>query len=667
MRRFGPIVLGGAALAVLSAAALYFWSRSAVPAQVEKLLAELGGPGNSVSHGPVSFDAWSRTVKIPALEIKSRNAPATGRRAGLITLEGVTPGRTGITAARAVVTDLVLATNDDTGALSVTIPTLELKNPSFDLSRPTRVPAETSDLDRIAANFERLEATAISTPNAVVNATPSSASRAATGFPGGGRVTLADVKFETVAAGRIARSSIASATIETGAGSPLVSATYGPTSVRDADVMVLAGYGTAGAGGSALVRAVGDGEFGPIAVRIADGTELTIDGGTVGATEIDPAKFSATAVNAIATRIEKAMRANDHEAARKLLADLGASYTGLSTGPSAVRNLRVVNRKASPEVDMGVARMTISAFERGKLREIALEGVKVDVNAGMGKQGTEIGKLAITGLDISGLMRAVSLQGPDRRQPTFAENMAVLSAIEGFEIADLAVTGIGLAPPPSIDRMKLQWQGLRGDRPLGFAVAFKGRVPLRQSDPSAAALRAMGFSDLMVDLDIGARHDATSGTLAIGPGTFGIGSIGTLKATARLHNVKAAGLATAPGALQQALADAALGSVEIALKDDGFVTIASQLAGVPDRNTLLGQIDALKQQSAAAPGSNPAFVAVIDAVRAFVSRTGSTFNLRFEPKTPVPMALIGAARTNPTAQALVQELLGQARIEARTE
>ena len=169
------ILMGLAAVVVIAVGGFFgfeFYTQRQITSEVEAAFAQIRAGGGKASHGKVSFDLKSRTLRIDDIATESATQPPVRLKVASLTASGVGQPDTGRFSADSIETsDIEISANiagPAGGSLSYKMPRVVMKDYSgpVGLQRPP-APASVIEMYRSALEqFAAVSATSISVPSA---------------------------------------------------------------------------------------------------------------------------------------------------------------------------------------------------------------------------------------------------------------------------------------------------------------------------------------------------------------------------------------------------------------------------------------------------------------------------------------------------------------------
>lgn len=636
-----------------------FYTQQRIAGEIDAALEQVRTAGGKASHGTVSFDLPSRTVRIADLTAQSAAQPPVSIKIGSLTASGVSqPDAARFSAESIEISDVEIgAAMAPQPALSFTykVPRIIVKDYSgpASLQRP---PASSpfAEIYRVALDhFAGVTATSITAPNltATIN------SGAAT--PGGGEVAYKGLAIQGIKAGKIASTRLDGVvfTVNTQPAGKPDKLTGNLTDIAGFDIdthAMAALLDPQKANDDQYYRVYRQITTGPYVVTSGQGLNMRIDGMTIDDLGLRPSRMHLP--DLLALMAPPGGAPPTPAQARALIEKMAKIYEGMRIGNAEMRGLAV----QTPEGTLKLSAMRFN-LDSGKVNEFAIEGID-----GRTPQGPlKVGRFALKSLDVANLLRISALYSNLLQPPPPDQALAMIPMIEGVELKGLAVPFKDTGRPVNIDVFNLDWGQFVGPIPSKLRLALKMAAPLDARDPGQKVLIAAGLDKAVIDLDLGAAWTEASRTFALEPVRLDLGGVAKASARVSLANVPR-GVFSA-NALQ-ALAMAAqieAGTIELTLRDTGgiYLMVAQQARtrNVSRDAARRAIVDGIRSNSEQAAGSNPGAGAAMEAVARFVETPGQTLNIKLTPTGKLPaLQLMQMLQTDPLVA------LAQFRIEAST-
>ncbi len=636
-----------------------FYAQQRIAGEIDAALEQVRTAGGKASHGKISFDLPSRTVRIADLTAQSAAQPPVSIKIGSLTASGVSqPDAARFSAESVEISDVEIgAAMAPQPALSFTykVPRIFVKDYSgpASLQRP---PASSpfAEIYRVALDhFAGVTATSITAPNltATIN------SGAAT--PGGGEVAYKGLAIQGIKDGKIARTRVDGVvfTVNTQPAGKPDKLTGNLTDIAGFDIdthAMAALLDPQKANDDQYYRVYRQITTGPYVVTSGQGLNMRIDGMTIDDLGLRPSRMHLP--DLLALMAPPGGAPPTPAQARALIEKMAKIYEGMRIGNAEMRGLAV----QTPEGTLKLSAMRFN-LDSGKVNEFAIEGID-----GRTPQGPlKVGRFALKSLDVANLLRISALYSNLLQPPPPDQALAMIPMIEGVELKGLAVPFKDTGRPVNIDVFNLDWGQFVGPIPSKLRLALKMAAPLDARDPGQKVLIAAGLDKAVIDLDLGAAWTEASRTFALEPVRLDLGGVAKASARVSLANVPR-GVFSA-NALQ-ALAMAAqieAGTIELTLRDTGGIDLMvaqqARTRNVSRDAARRAIVDGIRSNSEQAAGSNPGAGAAMEAVARFVETPGQTLNIKLTPTGKLPaLQLMQMLQTDPLVA------LAQFRIEAST-
>jgi len=633
-----------------------FYTQHRITSEVEAAFAQIRAGGGKASHGKVSFELKSRTLRIADIAAESATQPPVRFKVASLTASGVGQPDTGRFSADTIeASDIEIGSSlagPTDGKFVYRIPRLVVK----DYSGPASMQppsASKSIIDAYRSGLEQfaaMSATSVSAPSiaGTINFGPVMSGE----FVYSGMV-LQDIKGGKIAATQVERANFTVNTQQAGKADKMTGEIANLSS-RDIDANAVAAIlDPQRANDDRYYSFYGKTSAGPYTITSALGVRTRIDQMTIDGVGARPSRLQLPALLAM---IQAAGATSPTPAqTRELIDKMAALYEGMRIGTAEMRGL-------STETPQGLVKLQAIRFnlEDGKIGEFAVEGL--DTSAPKGP--VKIGRFALKSLDIANFMR-ISAQFANPAQPPTPELIAGLfPLIGGVEIKGVVAPFKNTGKFVNLDRFDVNWGQFVGPIPSKVRVTAKMTTPVDATDPSMKALIAAGLDTLSADGEIGAEWTEADRSFVVDVPKLDIG--GLVKASARIalanvpRQVFSANAAQAIGAAAQIEA----GTIELTVRDLGCVDLGvAQFA----RTQNVSREDARKaiaqsiRDTSTTETIAPAMEAIRGALVSFVESPGQTLVIKLTPRAKVPaMQFVQLLKTDPLIA------LAQFRIEAST-
>jgi hypothetical protein len=653
------ILLGLVAAVVIAVGGYFgfeFYTQHRIAGEVETAFEQIRAGGGKASHGKVSFDLKSRTLRIEEIVTESAAQPPMRVKIASIVASGVAqPEAERVSADTVEASDVEIGNQISVttgGNLTYKIPRLMMK----DYSGPARMQPPSTSASIVDAYRSRLQqfaaisAASISAPSVTGIMNFGGALSGEFAYSGAG---LQDVKSGKIAVMQVEKVSFNVNTQH--AGKPdKMTGEIANLATRDFDASALiAVLDPQKTSEDRYIRAYGKTTAGPYTINSAEGVRMRIDALTVDEVAVRPSRLQ---FGALLATLQSAGAAQPTPAqARELVEKAATIYEGMRVGTAEMRGL-------SAETPQGPAKLAAIRFnlEDGKVGEFAVEGLDMNTPKGPFK----LGRFALKSLDIANFMR-MSAQFANPAQAPAPELIASLfPLIQGVEVKAVTAPFRNTGRFVNLDSFDVHWGQFVGPIPSKLRITAKMMTPVDSSDPSMRPLAAVGLDPLSVDGDIGAEWTEAARSFVVDVPKLEIG--GLLKASARValanvpRGVFSANAAQAIGAGAQIEA----GAIELTLRDLGGVDLgvvqyarAENVSREEARKAIVESIRASSEDVA----TNPDAVDAVRALARFVETPGQTLVIKFTPLGKVPaVQLFQLLKTDPLIA------LAQFRIEAST-
>jgi hypothetical protein len=635
-----------------------FYVQYRIDSEIEAAFAEVRAAGGQASHGKLSFDPLSHTVSIAD-----------------IAAEIATPVPLHVKIASFVATGVRLA--DDTRFAAETVETTDVefsveagwniayKVPSIiikDLSGPGPQMRERSGpgaddvylwaLQRVAT----ISSTSIAAPSLTATVTLPGATEAQSVEYTYTGVALRDVRDGRIATSTVDRASFTGNVQQSSKAGKIVGG-FANMAAYDFDLTAaFAIFDPARVNDDKDVRIYRQVTCGAYEFSIPDAAQLHVDGFTMDDVRLRPSKLQLSLLRAIAAAVPKPGTIPTPAQTRELTQKMAGMYEGIQIGNAEIRGLAM----GFPlEGSMKLATLRFN-LDGGRISEFTLEGLDVPSP----QRPFKMGRLALKGIDIAGMLRWSSEFAGYGQQPTPGQALDMLQLISGVEIKNLVGPYKNTDKQIRIDTLSLNWGQFVGPIPTQAHLAANIDTPIEANDPVLKPLLLAGVQTTRIDIDLGAAWAEASGTFGIEPAMIEIGNL--LKASAGVSLVHVPRGAFSSD-LQQAMTIAAqveAGTLELTLHDLGGVDLmVAQYARAQNisRDGARRAISEGIETNAKAMTDRPEVLAAAEALVHFIETPGQTLIIKLTPLGKVPaLQLLQLLKTDPIIA------LAQFQIEAST-
>jgi hypothetical protein len=501
--------------------------------------------------------------------------------------------------------------------------------------------------------FSAVTATSIELPSLTVTTTPGGG---VSRLPAGSaEYTYTNVVLRDVRDGRVAQATADGIVLHSSGGMPLneLKGEIGKTTIVDADVgPMLAFLDPARPRGPGYQRVYGQLSMGPYTLRMGDGTIMSMERMVAEDIGLRPAKLSLDDI-VFLTEVTSSPGGMRSPAQLTMLMDKVAGiYEGVHLGKLEMHGLSVNSMKRDA---VKMASLRIERLENGRFGLFSVEGVNARPAFG---SPFNMGRVAVRGLDIAGLMRVVSTQlaVPPGQPPSADRISAMLALVEGFELKDIAIPEPKTGRLMQLDAFNASWGQFVGGIPSQARLSVKFSAPISPFDPEPfiKMLVGSGMRALAAAADVGSTWTEATQTVAVEPATLEIGGVFALSLKASATNVPREIFSTDPVRAMGAAALVDAGPIELSLRDLGLVdliaaeTARSRSAGPEMGRTLILENLALKKQALAQ--TSPDVETFYQAMERFVQGKGETLTVRLTPKGRVGLLqVLDVSKIDPLA------------------
>ena len=653
------VLMGLATVVVIAVGGFFgfeFYTQHRIAGEVEAAFAQIRAGGGKASHGKVSFDLRSRTVRIADIATESATQPPVSVTIAAVTAAGVSqPDAARFSADSIEATGLEVSVSiaGPSGRVTYKAPQIVMKDYSGPASMPTR-PASASLVEAYRSALEQLanvSASSITAPTIVgtINnfGTVTSADFNYTG------IALREIRNGKIASMQIERNAFTANTQQAGKTEKMSGEMVNFVS-RDFDAAAVAAIlDPQKANDDKYYRVYGQTTAGPYTITSAQGVRVNIDGMTLDDISVRPSRLQFPALLAL---MPAAGTTPTPAQAREMMDKMANIYEGMRIGTAEMRGISA----DTPEGPFKLAAVRFN-LENGKVGEFAIEGLD-----GRSPKGpVKVGRFALKSLDVAGLLRMAAQFSNPGQQPSPDKALALIPLIEGVELKGLMAPFKDTGKPVNIDTFGLDWGQFVGPIPSKARLTMKMSAPLDANDPGQKVLVAGGLDRAAVDIDLGAAWTETSGAFVLEPVALEIG--GLVKASARVSfaNVPKAVFSADPAKALAAAAQLEAGAIELTVRDTGGVDLAfaqyARTLAVSRDAARQSFVDEMRASGEKAAAANPDTVAAVQALARFLESSGQTLIIKLTPRAKVPaLQLIQLLKTDPVIA------LAQFRIEAST-
>ena len=654
------ILLGLVAAVVIAVGGFFgfeFYTQQRIAREVETAFEQIRAAGGKASHGKVSFDLRSRTLRIDDIATESATQPPVRVKIASVVASALAQPDAGRFSAETIeASDLEIGSSitgpTTEGKLAYKMPRVVMKDYSGPASVPLP-PASASLVDAYRSGlqqFAAMAATSVSAPSITGTMNFGSAMSGEFAYSG---VTFKDIKDGKIAAMDIERASFTVNTQQAGKPDKMTGEIVNIAS-RDFDTGALAAtLDPQKSSEDRYLRAYGKTTAGPYTVTSAHGVRMRIDAMTVDEVALRPSRLQLPAL--LATMQAAGAAQPSPAQARELVEKAATIYEGMRVGTAEMRGL-------SAETPQGPFKLAAIRFnlEDGKIGEFAMEGL--DANTPKGP--LKLGRFALKSLDVANFMR-VSARFTNPAQPPAPELIAGLfPLIQGVEVKAVTAPFKNTGKFVNLDSFDVNWGQFVGPIPSKLRVTAKITTPVDASDPAMRQLVAAGIDPLSADGDIGAAWTVAARSFVVDAPKLEIG--GVLKASARITLANVPRQVFSANAVQAigAAAQIDVGTIELTVHDLGSVDLgvvqyarSENVSREEARKAIVESIKAGSEDVA----TNPDAVNAVQAIARFVETPGQTLLIKLTPLGKVPaMQLFQMLKTDPLIA------LAQFRIEAST-
>lgn len=658
------VLIGVVAAAILAVAGFFgseFYFQHRIESEIEAAFEPVRAAGGKTSHGKVSFDLVSRTVRIADLVSESAAQPPIRVKVASLTALGASqPDATTFAADTVEATDVEVEVGIGAEAAwhvsyAYKVPRIVIKDYAGPAGQPKLAGSGSADYIRAALEqFAAVTATSITAPDVTTKIVIGSGADQQTIDYAYSNLALGDIKQGKVGTLTVERASFTADLRQPDGTAQTFGGEIGSLAAHDLDSGALrAMLDPARANDDNLARVYRQISLGDYTISMPNGVRMHMDGVIIDDVGVRPSKLQFPQLMAMIGAMSSPATPPSPEQARDLLQKAASIYEGVRVGNAEMRGMTM----ETPQGSMKLAAIRLG-LDNGKIGEFALEGF--DVNSPLGP--VKLARFALKSLDIAGLLRLASQVLTPGQPPSSEQMFGMLRLLEGAEIKGLVAPFKATTKQITVDTISLDWGQFVGPIPTRAHLVAKLTIPIDATDPTQRQLTAAGLDTAAIDVDLGAAWSEASEAFVLDPAKFDVGDV--LNASAHVS------LAHVPRELfsldlPQAMAVATqieAGALELTLRDAGGVDLAvAQYASAQSvnredaRRTL---VDSIKS-SAQANTDNADVLAAAEALARFIETPRGTLTLKLTPLAKVPaLQLFQLLKSEPMTA------LAQFRIEA---
>lgn len=636
-------LLAAAAIAVGGYFGFEAYVQHRVAGDVETGFAHIRASGGKASHGAVSFDRRSRTIRIADIVVESAAQPPISVKIDSVTASGVDQPAAGRFAA-----DTIEATGLEINAafgaqsglrLGYKVPQLVVKGYLGPAGAPAQ-PASQGAVElyrSVIRQLAEVAASSITAPNLSLTFSDGAATQGSYNYSD---LALRDIKNGTIASTTAERVTIAASVPQPGAPGQF-SGEAVKLAASDFDINAVAMLlDPEKANDDRIHRVYRQLTFGTYAVTIQKGPTTRIDGFTIDDVGVRPSRMQLLPLLAMlpAAGAEPPTPAQ----ARELIEKIAGIYEGIRIGKAEMKGLAV-------ETPQGSAKLATLRFnlENGKVGEFAFEGF--DARSPNGP--VKVDRFVLKSVDIAGLLRMAAQFSNPAQKPSPDQFFGLIPLIAGAEVKGLVAPYKNTGKPVNIDLVSLDWGQFVGSIPSKARLTVKMSGPFDPADPGQQMLIAAGLDKAAIDLDLGAGWTEAARSFALEPVKLDIDGLFKASAKLSLANVPREMFSTDPLQAATRAAQIEAGMLELTVRDTGGVDlVVAQFArqhNVSRAEARQAIVDSIKSGSAGAAGNSGA-MAISDALVSFVENPRTTLTLKLTARGKVPaQQLLQLLKTDP--------------------
>ncbi len=654
------IAIVGAAIGAIAVAGVFGASmlvQHRAVSEVDAVFESLRASGVTASHGPVTFDYWTKSLSIADIALQAPGENGARTTIAKVHATGLMPMSNEMSAQSIEVSDFEIKSGiakDLPGAYAHKAPKFIVSQ----FSAPAAFPA-TSSTSEILHYLARVKATSIVAPQGeVVLELPQPF--AVKGVKQSAfTYTYTNLELKNLHEGRIGQLLIGKLAMTGGQAAVPVTNEMNKYASSDIDVMAMMSlYGLPAPVRpleNGYVRVQGKTTMGTYTANVGSAMTMTVDAMSSGEVGIDLKKVNASTIAELAKLIPQPGPPPNSAKAAEIAEKIASIYEGLKFADLEMRGTRVsMANSKDAAVSFGLIRL--AGFEKGRLAEFALNDTSMNVP---GRSPIKIGYAAVSGLDFAKMMRVTAEIGGGATSPE--KSMQLLSALEGFEIRDCDVPDMATGKLKGrIEAMKATWGRFANGLPQVTRLTMKVQGAADGSEPALAFLQPMGLPKVWITYDIGTTWSEDAKAIVAEPMGIDVENVGAFSAKATLKSSSGQPLQLTQAGLAAAFQNLEVGPVTMKFRDAGLVRVyQAKMSGMAVAGGLKPDpIVELRQRLASEPVPNVAMITVIDAVSRFVDKPGQSLSLMVTPRSRVLVNQLTApeASTTPEGKAALLDL-----------
>lgn len=644
-------VLSGLTAAAVVAVGGYFateaYLKHRIANEIEANFAQVRASGGQARRGDLAFNLWHRTVAISDISVDFPAPRTASIKVGRFSATGI-----GLTSAATFsAANIALTDVEAGGALDVDDGmSVAVKAPRFEISDytgPTQLQGQLTtsaplDMYRYALQqFAAVRAGGMTAPSITVTAKGSALPGAEYAYSD---VAIRDIKDGRIASVRADRINI-STSVKHGGVTDRVSGEIAGLTGEDIDMAAAATVlDPAHAADTQFYRVQGRTSMGAYTLNSDQGGKMRLDGVTIGAFKVQPAKFKLQEFLAAASVAKASADIAKTGAVLDRVANL---YEAIQIDNTELRGLTVVG--PSGPVTLGAMRFTL---DRGKVSEFAFE----DFDGPAPDGRVKFGRFALKGFDFARLMRQMShaMASDIGKTPSSDVVLSFLTALDGIELKDMVAPYKGSQKLVHLQTASLDWGQFVGPIPSKARLKLKMTGPIDDNDGEPfTMLRAAGFDDATIGVDLGLAWNESERKLTLDPTSFEIAGLFAVTAQTSFGNVDRA--LFSPSALQATVMATQIetGTIEIKVRDLGAVDLAvahyarqQNVSQDTARQAIVGDIRAKSQTL---DNASPAASKIADTAASLIETPRGALSVKITPRAKLPvMQLVQLLNSDPT-------------------
>ncbi len=629
------IALAGAVaagLAVIGLLGVPAWMQHRVEAEVDAVFATLQAAGVTATHGPVTYDYWSRTLTIPTLGLATAGEGDLKTIVATIVAHGLTREGGAILADQVEVTGLEIklaATKDEPWTFAQAIPKLTVTK----FAAPEMLPRSGSTLE-LMRYLAKVKAAVVDVPQGEAGFEAQQVGGAGLFNRGKMKYLYTNVTIKNLRDGYIGALNVDKIALASDPSAGGVKGLLNGYASADMDLLtMLSLYGVEAPARPATdgyVRVQGKTTMGTYTFSVGPGMNMTVDSVTSGDLAIDPTKFNRSILaDFMKLSPQPGVRQSPSQTA-DLANKVVQLYESFKLADVEMRGMRITTAFGQPGMGMVIGSMRMAGFQNGRLAEFAINDMALTIP---GVPLVKIGHLSLAGLDMARIMRTTAVSGAGL-PPSAGQSLALFSALEGFEVRDYDVPDFKSGKfIGRIDTLKTAWGKFSNGLPTITRLTMKAQMPIDDSQPAFAFLKPLGRERVVVTYDIGTTWNEATQALTTAPLTLELEGLGALSGSIVLNSASRQPIGLDAARMLAAFQAMDVGAITLKVRDGGGTK-----AYIASGANAAGPLVDAKARLMAAPVPNVGAITVLDAASRFLDTPGQTLTLTLNPKSKVSVS-----------------------------